>query len=191
VTFVPDCSPLDAATILERLQSIFDEGVAKAHDLEGVDPAIEIVPKAVASVSTFLKSDPALSFDLLLCLSALDLKEQLGVVYHLFSMRHRHRIVLKCFVPRESPELPTVERVWRGANWHEREAFDMMGIRFRGHSNLKRILCPDDWEGYPLRKDYEQPEFYRGMRVKPTEIMVKEATRKAGGVGGFGVGPFD
>jgi NADH-quinone oxidoreductase subunit C len=90
-------------------------------------------------------------------------------------MKLRHKFVLKVELPRDNPKIGTVEGVWAIANWHEREAFDMFGIRFEGHSDLRRILCPDDWEGYPLRKDYEQPETYRGMPVKPVKQFVEMA----------------
>jgi NADH-quinone oxidoreductase subunit C len=80
-------------------------------------------------------------------------------------MTHRHKVVLKTLVPKEDPHLPTVEHIWKTAQWHEREAYDLYGIIFENHSDLRRILLPDDWEGYPLRKDYQEPEFYRGMRV--------------------------
>jgi len=86
-------------------------------------------------------------------------------VYVLYSMKHRHRYTLKCPISRETPSVPSVESVWGVANWHEREAYDMFGIVFEGHSDLTRILCPDDWEGYPLRKDYEFPKSYQGMPV--------------------------
>jgi len=75
------------------------------------------------------------------------------VVYHLFSYGHRHTFVLKVHLDREQPRVPTVEGVWGVANWHEREAYDLFGIVFEGHSDLRRILLPDDWVGWPLRKD--------------------------------------
>lgn len=180
-----------AAVILERVKAALGEGVVIGTDFEAIDPGFLVERGSIARVAGFLKSDPELWFDSLQLLSAVDYKDRLEVVYHLYSMRHRHWLVLKVPLDRESPTLPTVERVWRGANWHEREAYDMMGIVFEGHSDPRRILCPDDWEGFPLRKDYEQPEFYNGMRVRPTEQMVEEARRIAGGIGGYGRGPFD
>jgi NADH-quinone oxidoreductase subunit C len=116
-----------------------------------------------------------------MCLSGVDYKgakgepDRMEVVYHLFSMKLRHKCVLKVELPRENPSVPTLENVWAIANWHEREAYDLFGIRFEGHSDLRRILCPDDWEGYPLRKDYQQPESYLGMPVAPTRQMADRA----------------
>ena len=183
---------MDAQAIIEKIKAGFGEGAVESVDLEAMDPFVVIRAPIIDRVCAFLKSDPELSFDSLQLLSAVDAGEELVVVYHLFSMRHRHWIVLKAMLTdRENPHLPTVDVVWRGANWHEREAYDMMGIVFDGSRDLRRILCPDDWDGFPLRKDYEQPEFYNGMRVRPTEQMVEEARRTAGGIGGFGVGPFD
>ena len=109
------------------------------------------------------------------------------VVYHLFSYEHRHKFVLKVHLPREGAHVPTVEGTWAVANWHEREAYDLFGIVFDGHSDLRRILLPDDWVGHPLRKDWVDPDFYNGMHVKPTPQMAERAM--AGEK--IGVGPFD
>jgi NADH-quinone oxidoreductase subunit C len=98
-------------------------------------------------------------------LGGADYEDRMEVVYVLYSMKHRHRYTLKCRLPREEPRVSTVESIWKVANWHEREAFDMFGIVFEGHSDMRRILCPDDWEGYPLRKDYKAPESYLDMPV--------------------------
>jgi NADH-quinone oxidoreductase subunit C len=114
-------------------------------------------------VAGYLKEDEELWFDSLLCLSAVDEGENLAVVYHLFSMLHRHRFALKALVSSHNPTLPSVEHVWKAANWYEREAYDLMGIRFDGHPDLRRILLPDDWPGHPLRKDYVFPDEYDGI----------------------------
>ncbi len=128
-------------------------------------PASVIVPSAILEVCRFLHSDERLQMDHLELLGGVDYKDRIEVVYVITSMKHRHRYTLKCRLPRENPSISTVESVWAAANWHEREAYDMFGIVFEGHSDLRRILCPDDWEGYPLRKDYKFPTRYRDMPV--------------------------
>jgi NADH-quinone oxidoreductase subunit C len=90
----------------------------------------------------------------------------LSVFYHLESTTIRHKLILKVSTSRENPEVSSVAEIWRAADWHEREAFDLLGIKFLNHPDLRRILMPYDWEaGYPLRKDYKNPEFYQGMKV--------------------------
>jgi NADH-quinone oxidoreductase subunit C len=126
-----------------------------------------------------------------MCLSAVDYPKEtpprFEVVYHLLSYPQNHTHVVKVHLPREEPRLQTVESVWGVANWHEREAYDLFGIVFEGHSDLRRILLPDDWSGHPLRKDWVDPDFYNGLHVKPTTQMAERAM--AGEK--IGVGPFD
>jgi NADH-quinone oxidoreductase subunit C len=156
---------MTAQEIYDLLKAQFNETILESK-LENVpDPFIKIQPEKIKEVAEFAKSDDRLQFDYLMCLSGVDYKGKLGVVYHLYSMSYKHKIVLKVEVPTESPNVPSVESIWKGANWHEREAFDLYGINFIGHPDLRRILLPDDWQGFPLRKDYEVPEFYNGMRV--------------------------
>ncbi len=132
---------------------------------DGSFPFSAVSPASIAEVCTFLHTDERLLMDHLELLGGVDYKDRIEVVYVVNSMKHRHRYALKCRLPRENPSLPTVENVWAAANWHEREAYDMFGVVFEGHSDLRRILCPDDWEGYPLRKDYKFPTSYRDMPV--------------------------
>ncbi|MBP2669686.1 MAG: hypothetical protein H6Q80_1888, partial [Deltaproteobacteria bacterium] len=120
---------------------------------------------AVKEVARFLKQDPALAFDSLMCLSGVDYKDRFAVAYHLHSLSHRHAVGVKAFLPRENPSLPTVDDVWPAANFQEREAYDLFGIVFEGSKDLRRILLPDDWEGHPLRKDYKYPESYHGIKI--------------------------
>jgi len=181
---------MDAAAIHGRLAGQFGEKIT-AFQADTLQPWAVVAPEAIADVAAFCKADPDLAFDNLMCLSAVDYNKEtpprMEVVYHLFSYEHRHVFVLKVMLPREDPVLPTVEGVWGVANWHEREAYDLFGITFTGHSDMRRILLPDDWEGYPLRKDWVDPDFYNGMHVKPTAQM---AERSMGGEK-IGVGPFD
>jgi NADH-quinone oxidoreductase subunit C len=170
------------------MQERFGEAVLEFDDTV-LNPYIKLAPEVVAEVGRFLKDTPDLQFNYLMCLSGVDYGagKSLGVVYHLQSMTLMHQIVLKVELPRESPTAPSVALIWRTADWHEREAYDMFGVVFTGHSDLRRILLPDDWEGYPLRKDWVDPEFYNGMHVKPTQQMVDRFL--AGEA--IGVGPFD
>jgi len=150
------------------------------------DPWIEVAPARWDEVALFLRDDPALRFDSLTNLSGVDYFEpdakkaakfvhepHVEVVYHLFSFEHRHRLVVKVMLPRwkndqagEIPDCPSVAHVWGIADWHEREAYDLVGVNFVGHPNLERILCVDDWVGHALRKDYEFPLEYHGIRGK-------------------------
>jgi NADH-quinone oxidoreductase subunit C len=177
------------AEIHQRLGAEFGEKIT-AFQAEALQPWAVVAADAIADVAAFCKSDRELGFDNLMCLSAVDYPKEvpprLELVYHLWSYAHTHGLVLKVHLPRESPVVRTVENVWGVANWHEREAYDMFGITFAGHSDLRRILLPDDWIGYPLRKDWVDPDFYNGMHVKPTPQM---AERSMAGEK-IGVGPF-
>lgn len=152
--------------IADSLTTRFGDAVLEAK-LEGVfNPFIRIAPDRMRDVALFLRDNEQMQFDVLMCLSGVDYAGgKLGVVYHLHSMKRNHKITLKTEVMREQPDVASVQSVWRTANWHEREAYDLFGIVFTGHPDLRRILLPDDWEGHPLRKDYQVPEFYNGMKV--------------------------
>ena len=154
--------------IYEILKEKFGDAVLGFDTELAGDPSIQIAPTAIADVCQYLAETDTLTFDSLMCLSGVDLgakEEELSVVYHLYAMQHRHSLVLKTSVPKTDAQLPSVSHIWKTADWHERETYDLYGILFEGHTDLRRILLPDDWEGYPLRKDYEEPDFYRGMRV--------------------------
>jgi NADH-quinone oxidoreductase subunit C len=150
--------------IYTNLKDKFGDAVLEFGET-ALQPFITIKPEQVDKIAQFLRDEEQFAFDYLMCLSGVDLNENLGVIYHLYSMRHNHKIVLHTLTPKENPNVKSVAMLWRTADWHEREAYDMFGIRFEGHPDLRRILLPDDWEGYPLRKDYVQPEFYGGIRV--------------------------
>ena len=152
--------------IAETLKAKFPEAVSDVK-LDGViDPCAKISSGSIREVALFLRDNEKLAFDSLMCLSGIDYGAgKLGVVYHLASMKWNHKFTLKVDATVENPRVPSVEEVWRTANWHEREAYDVIGVVFDGHPDLRRILLPDDWEGHPLRKDYKVPEYYRGMKV--------------------------
>lgn len=151
--------------IYEKLKKEFQDNIISLTEEPNYEPFIRINPEQIVDIMLFLRDEDDLLFDYLACLSGVDNKETLGVVYHLYSLKYKHRITIKVDVPRDNPKVPSISKVWRTADWHEREAYDMFGIIFEGHENLIRILNPYDWEGYPLRKDYKQPEEYHGLRV--------------------------
>ena len=151
--------------IYKKLQKTFADKILET-DFEVGEPIIGIEPQSIAEVCGFLKSETDLKFTSLSCLSSVDLDEEnLQAVYHLHSMDHNHKVTLGLVVPKNATKIPSVAGVWRTADWHEREAFDLMGFEFEGHPDHRRILCPDDWEGHPLRKDYVVQEMYNGMPV--------------------------
>ncbi|MGE3539242.1 MAG: NADH-quinone oxidoreductase subunit C [Candidatus Tectimicrobiota bacterium] len=153
--------------IYRTLQERFSTQVLSFHD-KAADPSITVEAAAIYHIGEYLKYDPECQFDSLMCLSGVDYgseKNTVGVVYNLHSMTLRHKITIKVELPRQGGTLPTVCDLWHTAEWHEREAYDMYGMRFTNHPDHRRILLPDDWEGYPLLKDYQVQEFYHGIKV--------------------------
>jgi NADH-quinone oxidoreductase subunit C len=168
--------------IYEILKNEFKDLIISIDKDTPTEPIISIDPLQIKTVSMFLRDNIDLKFDSLMVLSGVDdangtkVKDSdgvdiisggtLSVYYHLHSVYLKHKITLKVSTPRENPQVESVESVWKCADWHEREAFDLYGIVFLNHPDLRRILMPYDWEaGYPLRKDYKNPEFYQGMKV--------------------------
>lgn len=130
--------------------------------------AIKIPAKDLTEVCIFLNQDPSTYFDMLSCLTGLDNGVEantMEVVYNLYSIPFDHHLMLKVILPRDKPEVDSISHIWKTADWHEREAFDMYGIKFTNHPDLRRILMPADWEGYPLRKDYKHQEYYRDIKI--------------------------
>ncbi len=162
----------------------FGEVAVGVAPVEATDPWIVVDAGSIVEVGTFLRDDERFRFDHLNDLCGCDYFEpdekkaakfghdpHVEVVYQLSSMELKHRLKLKVLVSRwkndeagKLPEVPSVSQVWGIANWHEREAYDLVGIFFQDHPNLRRILCPEDWEGHALRKDYDFPLEYHGVR---------------------------
>ncbi len=153
---------MNAEAIHQTLKKRFPDGVGELHT-ETIDPWIEVQPEHIADVCRFCKEDEALGFDFLSNLTGVDAHNDLLVVYHLYAYGKRHSAVLKVRVPKGKPVTKTVTTVWRTANWFERECYDLLGVRFEGHPDLRRLLLPDDWEGHPLRKEYMFPTEYGGI----------------------------
>lgn len=169
--------------LVDRLSQQFGDKITGSN-LEAIDPWVEVSPDGIVEVCQYLRDDADLRLNLLNCITAVDYfhadakkaakagwEPHIEVVYHLSSTLNKHTLVLKVMLPRwkdgvegELPEVPSVSGVWSTADWHEREVFDLSGVNFTGHPYLRRILCPEDWIGYPLRKDYEMPLEYHGIR---------------------------
>jgi NADH-quinone oxidoreductase subunit C len=133
-----------------------------------VPKGIRIHSLDLKNVCAMLQQHSAVFFDMLSCMTVVDNGAEAGtleVIYNLYSIPFNHHLALKVVVARDSAEIDSVESVWKTANWHEREAYDMFGVKFIGHPDLRRILLPADWEGHPLRKDYKHQEYYRGIKL--------------------------
>lgn len=180
---------MEQKAIYELLAEHLGEG-ALGFDDQGVEAVADIAPARIAEAALFLRDDERLLFDQLMCLSGIDwdgydedgkgksvailgytdegqpetsdrvAEGDFGVAYHLYSHSLKHKFTLRVRVPRDVASVPTVTGVWSTAGWHEREAWDLVGIRFEGHPDPRRILLDEDWVGHPLRKDYQMPSLY-------------------------------
>ncbi|MCW8796960.1 MAG: NADH-quinone oxidoreductase subunit C [Chlorobium sp.] len=157
-----------ALALWEIVHAAFPDAVS-ALDENPFMPFFEVLQtERWREIALFLRDDPKLRCNYMACLSGVDYPEEgkLGIVCNLESVGvHAHKIAVKVYCDREDGVIPSVARVWKTADWHEREAFDMYGMTFSGHPDLRRILCPEDWTGYPLRKDYVVQESYHGIKV--------------------------
>jgi len=132
---------------------------------EDKHPRVHVNAQDWRELAEFLLREPSIKLDWLANLSGVDYvaDEKMCVVYDLWSFDHRHVFAVKVYTPRDTASVPSVADLWPAADWHEREAYDMFGIDFPGHPDLRRILCAEDWEGFPLRKDYVFPREYHGI----------------------------
>lgn len=168
--------------VFSILKEKFQDSIIELKTDLPIEQIITVNPSKLKEVCLFLRDEKEFEFDSLMCLSGVDEADgekitneqgvefikggRLSVYYHLFSTSIKHKITLKAYTDRNEPIIASVESVWKTANWHERETYDMFGIKFSEHPELSRILMPYDWEaGFPLRKDYKNPEFYQGIRV--------------------------
>jgi|SRR5688572_1271233 NADH-quinone oxidoreductase subunit C len=151
--------------IVDRLRSRFPSAVQETVEPNG-DPFAVVDGAQLVELCRFLKDTPELDFDYLASLGGTDDLQNLWTVLHLYSIRRNHRLVLKVKHDRTDPKVDSLCGVWATANWHERESYDLYGIRYEGHPDLRRILLPEDWPGYPMRKDYDFPEHYQGIPLK-------------------------
>ncbi len=141
---------LSGSEVVKKLAKDFNGAVSEA-----VNGSLVVKSDSLFKVAEYLKSSPELEFDYLISITAVDYLDYFEVVYHLVSIKHNHSLVLKtrCY-DRERPAIPSITKLWQGADFQEREIYDLMGIKFEGHPNLKHIVLWDGFEGHPLRKDY-------------------------------------
>ena len=172
---------MNSESIYKLIIQKFGEQAVLETSFETSEPFLVIAAPFLTEICFFLRDTEGLYFDYLNCLSGVDQgasENRFVVVYHLYSMTEELSIVLKCFAFRQAepkekeevtdvyvPLLPSVSSVWRSAEWHEREVFDLIGIHFIGHQDLRRMFLPEDWQGHPLRKDYQAQEDYHGIKV--------------------------
>jgi NADH-quinone oxidoreductase subunit C len=138
-------------------------------DESSTPKAIKISADDLLAAMNLLFHDPAVYFDMLSCVTGIDNGPQastMEVAYNLYSIPFNHHLMIKVLLPRENPAVESVSHIWKTADWHEREIFDMYGIQFKNHPDLRRILMPADWEGHPLRKDYKHQAYYRDIKVE-------------------------
>jgi len=157
------------SAVLSKLKETFGDAIVATHSDFGDDTAV-VRRERIVEICTFLRDDPELLFDLAMDLTGVDYlgeEPRFEVVYHLYSLEKKHRVRIKARVPEEDPSIDSVIPVWIGMDWFEREAYDMYGIVFRGHPNLKRILMYESFVGHPLRKDY--PKAKRQPTIGPEE----------------------
>ena len=149
---------------IEELKIKITELLPAATFEEGGDPiaigwlTINVAPTEWLSLAQQLRNDSLLFFDYLFCLTCIDWKTHLTMVYHLSSTKYRHNIVIKVKLDRNNPDIETVSNIWRTADFHEREVYEMFGVNFLNHPDLRLLILPDGWEGKnPMRKDFEDP----------------------------------
>ncbi|MDP6417836.1 MAG: NADH-quinone oxidoreductase subunit C [Candidatus Krumholzibacteria bacterium] len=149
--------------VFDRLKDSFgDDGF---QVLEAIQPTLLLPKEKFLEIARFLRDDENLRFETLVSQTASDWpeEEKLRATCHLYSYKLAGILVLHCDLPREEPVIDSLVEVWPGAEWLEREVWDLFGIRFEGHPDLRRIMLPEDWEGHPLRKDFEEKESYKGI----------------------------
>ncbi len=171
---------MEAKEIAELIKDRYPTEVKEIKEFRG-QVSVVVKKDRIKEIMKYFHNTPELYFDYLEDLCGVDFfgkKEvRFEVVYHLYSMRHRHMIRIKAEVPEEDCTIESVVDIWTGANWHERECYDMYGIEFKGHPDLRRILMPEDWEGHPLRKDYPLKSDLGEMEWKGYKETVEAAKK--------------
>jgi NADH-quinone oxidoreductase subunit C len=155
---------MNTIEIHQKLQEALGDAVGPLSEPK-IDSFAVVKADRIVEVCAWLKSTPGIGMDFLEDLTAVDWPKRnvIEVVYHLQSFPHRHGIVLKVELDRANPVVASLTGVWKGANWLEREVYDLFGVGFTGHPDLRRVMLPDDWVGHPLRKDYQEEGGFHGI----------------------------
>ena len=173
---------MDRAELIALLSSRLKSALLSTAEMKNDDTLVVVDPKELVSVVGTLKNDPALGFTTLMNHLGVDYRDKMAAIYNLWSPVLRKKITVKVYLDHDKPEVPSLERAFHGINWYERETYDLLGIRFTGHSNLKRLLLPDDWDGHPLRKDYVAPQSYNGIETGRPDLLDDPASPEGMGV---------
>ena len=158
-----------ASRVIEKLAGQAElDGLELVEDV--AEPYLRVPVERLRDLMRRLRDEPDLAFEQILAVTGVDCGDRIDVVYHLRSYSNPATLTVKVSAPREGGVVPSIADLFPAANWHERETYDMLGVRFEGHPNPRRILLPEDWDGHPLLKDYQQPEEYHGISHKWTEV---------------------
>jgi len=168
---------MDAQTIKSKIGERLVDVSVECTDADGY-VCVDVRREDLLKVVSFLKEEPSLRLDFLMAITGIDLaglEEGKGfrVLYHLFSYPYKHTVVVRVDLPKDDPTVPSLANLYGSANWNEREVYDLFGIVFQGHPDLRRILLPEEWVGHPLRKDYKEPDVILGFPATRTSLMDK------------------
>lgn len=158
--------------IAEDLARAFNFSLDMDKFKEDLQPQILIPIEKLFSIASYLNQSPAYYFDFLNCITAIDNgieSQTIDIIYHLTSIPFGRSLILKIQLNRQlnsDTSVASLSAIWKTADWHEREIYDFFGVKFENHPDLRRILLPADWEGFPMRKDYQEQETYHGIKVK-------------------------
>ena len=162
---------MDFSEIVELIKSKLSNTIITSLNTRNIQPSITIERNRLIEIGNFILKQKNLYFDFLSCITGIDngiSVNTMELMYNFYSIPYHHYLTIKIiierdFVDKETTYVPSISSLWRTANWHEREIYDLLGIRFKNHPDMRRIFMPSDWKGFPLRKDYTNPKTYHGI----------------------------
>ncbi len=164
--------------LLNVIEAEFGDFILESSD-QGFDPYIVVEPDALRDVSFFLRDDERMKFDFLRTSLGTDKIDFIESLFVLYSYELKHQLIVKVELSHKNPEVDTVSDIWKAANWYERESYDLLGINYKDHPDLRRLMMPHDWVGHPLLKDYKSPKKYHGMDLYRFNPVLKVTKKKA------------